>query len=172
MKKVQEYLEIIVRNDTKQQFITTFTTDDPVKLSYSLREAKKYLGEKINHAYYNNVYLHLKCIPNYAFRIEGNKVIARLSVPKATEENAPEYIAVSKHIARSISDPLAAIGYLIEHRNIECVEFPDLPLDASIIAIEKWAKKNNYLVERIGESRCVQVKKCPEGGNVTFSGRT
>lgn len=159
---VQAYLEIIAKNHARKQYTTVLTTDNPVKLAHKLRDAKHFLSN-IDHAFYNNVFSHLQSIPRYSFSVERDKIIARLTVPEATEENAPTFLPVPYLTISDISDPLAVIGYILEHKAVECFLFSSLyeiPL-----ALQKWADKNYYIISNEGE-KGVQIKKNFEAGNV------
>lgn len=150
VKKVKEYLETIVRNDVRSIYTTVFVTDDPLRLSNQLREAKAYLA-KMDHKEYNNYYIHLTPITNYSFRIDVNtsvhKVIARLRVPKAVEESVPLFQPVVSHTNPEISDALGAIGYIISHKNIEEIIFPALNMTVGdITPLHRWCEKNKYTI--------------------------
>lgn len=137
-----------MRNDIRSIYTTVFVTDDPLRLSNQLREAKAYLA-KMDHKEYNNFYLYLAPVTNYAFRIDVNsstrKVIARLRVPKAIEEEVPLFQPVRSHINPEIIDALGAIEYIISHSNIEEIIFPSLNMTVGdITPLHRWCDKNKY----------------------------
>lgn len=148
VKKVIGHLETIARNDAKELYTTILVTDEPVRLSNQLREAKAFL-EKISHKEYNDKYLHLACVTNYSFRMDVSvfppRIIARLKSPKAVEESIPLFHPVSSHSAPEITDVLAAISYVILHKNIESIIFPALPAKTEeLVPLQKWSEKNHY----------------------------
>jgi hypothetical protein len=161
VRKVKEYLETIVQNDVKQIYRTILITDEPLRLINQLREAKAYLS-KMDHKEYNNVYIHLAPIINYSFRIDLSptpRVVARLRVPKAVEEEVPLFHPVESHENPEIVDALGAIGYAISHKNIEELIFPALHMTAGeITPLHRWCEKNNYSII-LSESGVIIRKK-------------
>lgn len=147
---MRSYLEIIVRNDRDKKYITHLLTDDPVRLAAQLREAKRCL-ETMDHSFHNNTYLDLAPVTLYSFRMEKDRVIAKLKVPKAIEgDEVPIYHELKEHTFLPAKDALTAIGYIMEHKEILKIIFPSLEA-IEIPRLRRWAEKNHYEVN-LGES--------------------
>lgn len=158
VKRIQNLLEDIIENDKKGKYYTTFLSDDPVKLVYHLREAKAFLS-KMDHAHYNNNYLHLTPVTNYMFKMERDRVIAKIKIPKyrkQQDDSQPVFLPVPTQIYEPAEDAMAVIGYIIEHKNIDQITFPRLD-STQIPLVINWASKNNYEVKI--EENGVTVKK-------------
>lgn len=162
VKKVRVQLDLILENRHQSNF--RIKTNHTSKLAFQIREAFAYIRKMEEDVSLRlPVYYKYAELPDLFLLRERNEFIIfeRRQIEASIEVYASELPAVniSKSVAKAPVTKFEVVGYMIEHTNINVVEFPNVSVNNpdDLEAIQKWCVTNNYTFKNL--SKGIEIAK-------------
>lgn len=150
VQRVAPFLDAILLYKDRQSFRLK-ADGDAGKLAFQLREAFSYLRhmEKEGlHSFHLGIYEKYKELPHlFLFRQRNEFIMCERRVTSASIDlfaDDEEEEEIAQHVAKEPRDIFTTIGYVMEHKNITAIHFPNLTVSGmELLKIQKWCKLND-----------------------------